>query len=41
MLTPSPELVHPLARFAGVLPRPTFAHALVLVYGTILTLVGM
>ena len=36
MLTPSPEIVHLLAQFAGVFTRPTFEHALVLVYGTIL-----
>jgi hypothetical protein len=36
MLTPSPEIVHLLGEFARVCTRPTFAHALVLVYGTIL-----
>lgn len=36
MRTPSPEIVHLLAQFAGVFTRPTFEHALVLVYGTIL-----
>lgn len=37
MLTPSPEIVPLLGQFASVFTRPTFAHALVLVYGTILT----
>jgi len=36
MLTPSPEIVHLLAQFASVFTRPTFDHAVALVYGTIL-----
>lgn len=36
MLTPSPEIVHLLGAFASVFTRPTFGHALALVYGTIL-----
>lgn len=36
MLTPSPEIVHLLAQFASAFTRPTFEHAVALVYGTIL-----
>jgi hypothetical protein len=36
MPTPSEAIVHLLATFAVAFTRPTFAHALVLVYGAIL-----
>jgi hypothetical protein len=36
MLTPSPEIIQLLATFAEALSAPTFANALVLIYGTIL-----
>ncbi len=36
MPTPSPEIVHLREQFAGVCTRPTFDHAVVLVYGTVL-----
>jgi DDE superfamily endonuclease len=36
MLTPSPEIVHLLAQVASAFTRPTFEHAVALLYGTIL-----
>src|SRR5258708_22264304 len=36
MLTPSYEIIQLLSTFAAVLTAPTFANALVLIYGTIL-----
>lgn len=37
MLTPSPEIIQLLTTFAVGMPAPTFAKALVLIYGAILT----
>ena len=37
MPAPSPAIIHLLATFAPAFTAPTFAHALVLLYGTILT----
>ncbi len=37
MLTPSPEIIRLLSGFAMAMTAPTFAKALVLIYGTILT----
>jgi hypothetical protein len=37
MFTPSPEIIHLLSTFAVGMTAPTFAKALVLIYGAILT----